>query len=88
MLDTGFVYNPISNIGISAVSGTIIKSHPKSFFAYAQFNSEIAKHLDGDTPLYHGKPVVVLQSMCAHEKYMMYELMKKDDFEKAIGVQQ
>lgn len=83
-----YSYNPTQKVNINAVSGTISKTCEKSFFKYAQIGSDLMKSLTGNEPSVHtGRgydkaPVVVLQSMCIGDNYMMFEVMWKKDFEE------
>ena len=42
-------YNQSNSLNINAVSGMLVKNHPKSFIAQCQFGSEIAKNLFNKT---------------------------------------
>ena len=61
---------------VNAVSGTLVKSHPKSYFMLGHANSKNTDSLMGK----HGNKVV-LQAMLIGDKYLMYEVVDKGDYE-------
>lgn len=61
---------------VNAVSGTLVKSHPKSHFMLGHANSKNTNSLMGK---YSDK--VVLQAMLIGDMYLMYEVVDKDDYE-------
>lgn len=114
MFSSSVNYHPTQNysnsqsVKISAVSGTFVKSHPKSFFVFGQFGSEVLDKLAGHSPkylksskevwvdgAYHSRghwskenewvDVIILQAMCAHQEYMMFELMFLEDWEASLN---
>lgn len=77
-----YEYNPTQKVNINAVSGTISRTCEKSFFVYGEIGSPVMKNLMDEKPIRDGKPVVVLQSMCIGNNYMMFEVMREKDFEE------
>ena len=77
MFDSTNVYNKAFNeIKVNAVSGTLIKSHPKSFFKVFHMDSQYARNLFSEKPFVHVEwkdiEVVVLQSMLTgNDKFNM-----------------
>lgn len=63
------------NVNISAVSGTIVKTHEKSYIARFHIDSQRAK----DVFIKHGDNVV-LQVMNSHDGYLLTELVSKEDY--------
>jgi len=61
---------------VNAVSGTLVKSHPKSYFMLGHVNSINTESLMG-----RGGSKVVLQAMLVGDKYLMYEVVDKGDYE-------
>lgn len=61
---------------VNAVSGTLVKSHPKSYFMLGHANSKRTDSLMGG---YRDR--VVLQAMLIGDMYLMYEVVDKDDYE-------
>lgn len=61
---------------VNAVSGTLVKSHPKSHFMLGHANSKNTDSLMGK---YGDK--VVLQAMLIGDMYLMYEVVDKNDYE-------
>ena len=61
---------------VNAVSGTLVKSHPKSYFTLGHANSENTDLLMGR---YNDR--VVLQAMLIGDMYLMYEVVDRDDYE-------
>lgn len=60
---------------VNAVSGTLVKSHPKSYFMLGHANSRSTDSLMGHSDK------VVLQAMLIGDMYLMYEVVSKDDYE-------
>ena len=61
---------------VNAVSGTLVKSHPKSYFTLGYANSKNTDLLMGR---YNDR--VVLQAMLIGDMYLMYEVVDKNDYE-------
>ena len=61
---------------VNAVSGTLVKSHPRSYFMLGHVNSTNTTSLMGQ-----GGSKVVLQAMLVGDKYLMYEVVDKGDYE-------
>ena len=61
---------------VNAVSGTLVKSHPKSYFMLGHANSRNTDSLMGG---YSDR--VVLQAMLIGDMYLMYEVVDKSDYE-------
>ena len=74
---------------ISAVSGTLVKTSPKSFFEKFHIDSDMADWLFDSNPKLKGaygkfKSVVVLQVMLCGEKKLIAEIMWKDDYDEMV----
>lgn len=65
------------SVQMNAVSGTIIKSHPKSQIRYCHLDSQLAGDLFGRNPSH-----VVLQAMLCGEKRVLVEIVSAKDFEE------
>lgn len=74
MLDTRQINK--QSVSISAVSGTIVKTHPKSFIRVLHINSPLAKEYFSE-----GSRLVALQVMNTHDGYVFAELVNRNDFE-------
>ena len=61
---------------VNAVSGTLVKSHPKSYFMLGHANSK-----NTDSLMWNHSNKVVLQAMLIGDMYLMYEVVDKDDYE-------
>lgn len=61
---------------VNAASGTLVKSHPRSYFMLGHVNSTNTTSLMGK-----GGSKVVLQAMLVGDKYLMYEVVDKGDYE-------
>ena len=61
---------------VNAVSGTLVKSHPKSYFTLGHANSKSTDLLMG-----RYNDGVVLQAMLIGDMYLMYEVVDKNDYE-------
>jgi len=61
---------------VNAVSGTLVKSHPKSYFMLGHVNS---RNTDSLMREYSDK--VVLQVMLIGDMYLLYEVVNKNDYE-------
>lgn len=61
---------------VNAVSGTLVKSHPKSYFMLGHASSKNTDSLMGK----HSNKVV-LQAMLIGDMYLMYEVVDKEDYE-------
>lgn len=61
---------------VNAVSGILVKSHPKSYFMFGHVNSTNANLLTGKNT-----DRLILQAMLVGDKYLMYEVVDKDDYE-------
>ena len=76
-------------VNISAVSGTICKTHKKSFIYRFQIGSDAAKNVLTFPPqmnfnqndYFHFEDVVVLQVMNSNDTYVICEIVKKSDFD-------
>lgn len=74
--------NVYSELKIHAVSGTIIKSHPKSRFIRFHMNSEMARAaFSAQQPKINKDKVVILQVMLCGEKELIVEYMKETDYQ-------
>jgi hypothetical protein len=61
---------------VNSVSGTLVKSHPKSYFVLGHVDSRNTDALMG-----RGGYAVILQAMLIGDKYLMYEVVDKEDYE-------
>lgn len=61
---------------INAVSGTLAKSHPKSYFMLGHVNSRNTDRLMGESG-----SAIILQAMLVGDKYLMYEVVNRKDYE-------
>jgi hypothetical protein len=66
-----------NSLSISAVSGSLQKSHPKSFFQSMHINSPMAKNDFWGK----GNNDIVLQVMNTHEGWVIIEAVSRKDFE-------
>lgn len=71
MLNTSV--NNKQSVSISAVSGTIIKTHPKSYIARFHIDSQRAKEV------FKEGGEVVLQAMNSHDGYLLVEIISSKD---------
>jgi hypothetical protein len=76
MLDTSN-YNTLK---INSISGTLVKTYPKSFFVRCQIGSPIFENFMDSDATYKSRKVVVLQTMLCGEKETLSELMYEKDF--------
>lgn len=65
---------------INAVSGAILKNHPKSWFERFHLESNRAKGL-----LCNGGNIVVLQMVVCGDMEVMAELVYRKDYEEQMG---
>ncbi len=93
--------NCTNNVNINAVTGAILKNHPKSWFERFHLNSERANQLlmeggDVGKELVKGeysswekenpeKAITVLQMVICGDMEVMAELVYKKDYEMKIG---
>lgn len=74
------------NVKINAVTGAILKNHPKSWFRTFHLNSPLAKALlseDGQKDdLYGKKGIIVLQMVICGDMQVMAELVYAKDYER------
>ena len=61
---------------VNAVSGTLVKSHPKSYFTLGHATSRNTDALMG-----RGAHTVILQAMLIGDMYLMYEVVDEEDYE-------
>lgn len=72
---------------INAVSGTLVKNHPKSFFERFHLNSEYAKQALSSEPhiretRYSPKtPVIVLQIMVVGDMEVIAEIVRESEYD-------
>lgn len=80
-----------NNLSISATSGTLIKSHPKSFTKTYQVNSELSGILNNTTPTLwfqrtrEHRECVIIQTMILGEQWLMSEIVWLDDYLESEG---
>ena len=93
--------NCTNNVSINAVTGAILKNHPKSWFERFHLNSDRAKQLlteggDKGIETVNGeycswkkdnseKAITVLQMVICGDMEVMAELVYKKDYEMKIG---
>ena len=83
-----------NSLNISAVSGSLQKSHPKSFFVNFQYGSQLSKQLLKANPTYvlaregagyaSENTVVILQIMNSFGDYVVAEVVLTSDFMGAV----
>ena len=77
-----------SNTSINAVSGTVVKNHPYSFFKRFHLNSEYAKKILGPTPMYtvgySDIKAVVLQVMVVGDMEVVAEIVDEGKYDFPI----
>ena len=89
--------NPNQNVSINAVTGAILKNHPKSWFELFHLKSERAKELlvEGghrakdryfQNPI-PDKDIVILQMVICGDMEVMAELVYKKDYEMKSEVE-
>lgn len=84
-----YEYNPTQKVNINAVSGTLSRTCEKSFFFSCGVGSSAFERLMTDEPhlsvkgwqSYIRVHVVILQSMLMGDNRVMFELIKKSDYE-------
>lgn len=76
------------NTSINAVSGTLAKNHPYSFFKRFHLNSEYAKKILGPTPMYtvgySDIKAVVLQVMVVGDMEVVVEIVDEGKYDFPI----
>ena len=76
--------NAYNNLKINAVSGTLVKSHPKSFIVSYDIDSTRGKNLNETIPQMHKdgrlKTCVIIQTMLVSDKRLMSEIVWLDDY--------
>ena len=76
--------NAYNNLKINAVSGTLVKSHPKSFIISYYIECPFGKNLNDAIPkiLKDGrlKTCVIIQTMLVSDKRLMSEIVWLDDY--------
>lgn len=80
--------NHTSNFRINAVTGAILKNHPKSWFERLNLNSVRASQLlvEGGHHTYNAeKNITVLQMMICGDTEVLAELVYTKDYEKTIS---
>lgn len=68
--------NTTATAKTSAVSGKIEKTHKRSFFRACHQNSGMAKSI------FDSEDEVILQIMCLHEQWILFELVNRKYFEE------
>ena len=69
-------YSTNQRVNVNAVSGTLSKTCKDSYFQCCQIGSTKFDNI------VNGKMVVILQVMIMSDKYVMFEVITHDDFEK------
>ena len=69
-------YSANQRVNINAVSGTLSKTCKDSYFQCCQIGSTKFDNI------VNGKMVVILQVMIMSDKYVMFEVITHNDFEK------
>lgn len=81
-----YEYNPTQKVSINAVSGTLTKTCEKSWFESFTYEQNGFDWLTDSEPrlTVNGRKteVVVLQAMLMGDKRMLFEVIKKSDFEQ------
>lgn len=80
-------YSTKNTMNISAVSGSIQKSHKKSFMKLFHMQSDLSDEIFAScgkysVPKYRDKGIHVLQIMCMSNDYLLTEIIYIDDFEE------
>ena len=73
MFDT---YTPTQRVNVNSVSGTLSKTCKDSYFQCCQIGSTKFDNIA------NGKMAVILQAMLMSDKYVMFEVITHNDFEK------
>lgn len=86
-----YEYNPTQKVNINAVSGTLSRTCEKSFFYSCGAGSSAFERLmidepylsvkDGPSYIHIRERVVILQAMLMGDNRVMFELIKKSDYE-------
>lgn len=66
-----------ASVSLSSVSGTLVRTHPKSFFQACHQSSGKADDYYGGNRFY-----VVLQVMCISDGWLMFELVSRQDWDE------
>ena len=69
-------YNPTQKVSVNSVSGTLSKTCKDSYFQCCQIGST---KFDS---IVNGRTVIILQAMIMSNEYVMFEVIKNEDFEK------
>ena len=69
-------YNPTQKVNVNSVSGTLSKTCKDSYFQCCQIGSTKFDNI------VNWKMVVILQVMIMSDKYVMFEVITRNDFEK------
>ena len=69
-------YSPTQKVNVNSVSGTLSKTCKNSYFQCCQVGSTKFDNI------VNGKMVVILQAMIMSDKYVMFEVITNEDFEK------
>ena len=75
-------YNPTQKVSVNSVSGTLSKTCKDSYFQCCQIGST---KFDS---IVNGRTVIILQVMIMSNEYVMFEVIKNEDFEKLNDNQQ
>lgn len=79
-------FNYTTRVNINAVSGTLLKNHPRSFFKTLDMESQYGKNILSDDPHYYDEKrdfgdrtvkVVVLQAMLCGDNKVMCEIVEE-----------
>jgi hypothetical protein len=73
MLDS---YSTNQRVNVNSVSGSLSKTCKNSYFQCCQIGSRMYDSIINQ------RQVVVLQAMIMQDKYVMFEVITKEDFEK------
>ena len=78
-----------NNLKINAVSGILVKSHPKSFIVSYDIDSPRGKNLNETNPRICKdgklKTCVIIQTMLVSDKRLMSEVVWLDDYLESEG---
>ena len=85
MLNTYNVKGGSYSTHINAVSGTLVKNHPSSFFSSFHLNSKYSERILCDKPYIYDDermriPIIVLQIMVVGDMEVIAEIVKEDDY--------
>ncbi len=93
LIDNHYEANPITNINVNAVSGTLIKTFKDSYFVRFHMNSTFAKrYFQEKNPFRetNGKEteIVIVQCMLCGDGEFLVEVIDKIDYDKIFEIKE